>query len=105
MMDPIERLWGLMHKNVTPYKCYRHAGKFAAATIDFLARQSPRELAGFRNSVTGDVRVINPKDFRVPTLTGYGTGLRRYKPAARSRSSDGRRDRETSRPWFPKRNW
>ncbi|PNE09715.1 MAG: hypothetical protein CR217_18550 [Beijerinckiaceae bacterium] len=33
----------------------------------FLARQSPRELAGFRNSVTGDVRVINRKDFRVPT--------------------------------------
>jgi hypothetical protein len=105
MMDLIERLWGLMHKNVTPYKCYATCGEICGRHDRFLAGQSPRELAGFRNSVTGNVRVINPKDFRVPTLTGYGTALRRFKPAARSRSSDGRRDRETSRPWFPKRNW
>ncbi len=48
-LNPIERLWGLMHRNVTHNKCYATCAQFADATLSFLR----------------DFRIINPKDFRV----------------------------------------
>jgi hypothetical protein len=48
--------------NVTP-----HADKFADATLEFLRDKVPKNWAIFRDSVTDNFRVINPKDFRVLT--------------------------------------
>jgi len=66
-LNPIERLWGLMHRNVTHNKCYATCAQFADATLGFLRDKVPRNWASFCDSVTDNFRVISPKDFRVMT--------------------------------------
>src|ERR1019366_4914247 len=66
-LNPIERLWGLMHRNVTHNKCYATCAQFADATLGFLREKVPRNWANLCDSVTDNFRVINPKDFRVVT--------------------------------------
>ena len=44
---------------------------FADATLGFLRETVPRNWADLCDSVTDNFRVINPKDFRVMTRTGY----------------------------------
>jgi transposase len=66
-LNPIERLWGLMHRNVTHNKCYATCAQFADATLGFLCETVPRNWADLCDSVTDNFRVINPKDFRVMT--------------------------------------
>ena len=67
MMNPIERLWGVMPKNVTHNKCYATYKDFADATPSFLRERVSKSWADFRASVTDNFRVISPKDFRVMT--------------------------------------
>ena len=64
-LNPIERLWGLMHRNVTHNKCYATCAQFADATLKFLRETVPRNWADLCDSVTDNFRIINPKDFRV----------------------------------------
>ena len=64
-LNPIERLWGLMHRNVTHNKCYATCAQFADATLSFLREKVPRNWADLCDSVTDNFRVINPKEFRV----------------------------------------
>jgi transposase len=66
-LDSIERLWGVMHKNVTHNKCYETARDFADAILNFLRVEVPKNWHLYRDSVTDNFRVINPKDFRVLT--------------------------------------
>jgi transposase len=66
-LNPIERLWGVMHRNVTHNKCYATCAQFADATLGFLRETVPRNWADLCDSVTDNFRVINPKDFRVVT--------------------------------------
>ncbi len=56
-----------MHRNVTHNKCYATCGQFADAALDFLRGKVPKNWGSFRDSVTDNFRVINPKDFRVLT--------------------------------------
>jgi transposase len=64
-LNPIERLWGVMHRNITHNKCYENCAEFAAATLDFLRDKVPKNWAQICDSVTDNFRVISPKDFRV----------------------------------------
>ena len=64
-LNPIERLWGAMHKNVTHNKCYETCAEFAEATLDFLRDQVPKRWAELSDSVTDNFRIISPKDFRL----------------------------------------
>ena len=66
-LNPIERLWGLMHRNVTHNKCYATCAQFADATLSFLREKVPGNWADLCDLVTDNFRVINPKDFRVMT--------------------------------------
>lgn len=66
-LNPIERLWGVMHKEVTHNKCYATCKDFADATLSFLREKVPKSWAVFRDSVTDNFRVISPKGFRVMT--------------------------------------
>ncbi len=66
-LNPIERLWGLMHRNVTHNKAYATCAQFANATLGFLRETVPRNWADLLDSVTDNFRVINPKEFRVVT--------------------------------------
>ena len=64
-LNPIERLWGVMHKNITHNKCHDTCGEFAEATLHFLRAEVPRKWDKFRNSVTDNFRIISPKEFRL----------------------------------------
>lgn len=66
-LNPIERLWGVMHKNLTHNKTYMTYREFAETTITFLRDTVPRNWKKFCGSVTDNFRIINPKDFRVLT--------------------------------------
>jgi transposase len=64
-LNPIERLWGLMHENVTHNKCYATCAQFADATLEFLRQKVPRNWREYADSVSDNFRVISPKEFRV----------------------------------------
>ena len=64
-LNPIERLWGLMHKHVTHNKCYATCAGFAGAALGFLRESVPRDWQSFRDTVTDNFRIISPKEFRV----------------------------------------
>ena len=64
-LNPIERLWGVMHKNITHNKCYETCGEFAEATLTFLRDEVPRRWVEFCDSVTDNFRIISPEDFRL----------------------------------------
>jgi transposase len=64
-LNPIERLWGLMHRNVTHNKGYATCALFADATLSFLREKVPRNWESLCDSVTDNFRIINHKDFRV----------------------------------------
>lgn len=66
-LDPIERLWGLMHKNVTHNKCYAKFKDFRSAILGFLCVDVPKNWRIYCDSVSDNFRVISPKDFRVLT--------------------------------------
>ena len=66
-LNPIERLWGVMHKNVTHNKCYATCAEFANATLGFLREKVPRNWWRFRSAITDNFRVINPRNFRIMT--------------------------------------
>ena len=64
-LNPIERLWGVMHKNITHNKCYATYKDFADVTLAFLRKDVPKRWREFRSAVTDNFRVIDPKKFRV----------------------------------------
>jgi len=64
-LNPIERLWGVMHKHVTHNKCYATAREFADEALTFLRKDVPEKWLQLSDSVTDNFRVINPKHFRV----------------------------------------
>ena len=64
-LNPIERLWGVMHKNMTHNKCYNTYNEYAQAMLGFLREDVPKKWYEFRSTVTDNFRVINPKEFRV----------------------------------------
>jgi transposase len=66
-LNPIERLWGVMHKHLTHNKTYATYREFADATLEFLREKVPKNWSQLCDSVTDNFRVINPKDFRVLT--------------------------------------
>ena len=64
-LNPIERLWGVMHKHLTHNRAWRDCRTFASAVMWFLRDKVPRCWPEFRDSVTDNFRLINPRDFRV----------------------------------------
>src|SRR5215471_15369934 len=64
-LNPIERLWGLMHQHVTHNRCYTTYNDFCRSVLNFLRKEVPKNWAIFCDSVTDNFRVINPADFRV----------------------------------------
>lgn len=66
-LNPIERLWGVMHRNITHNKTYATCAEFANATLEFLREKVPRNWPRFRSAITDNFRVINPRHFRIMT--------------------------------------
>jgi len=64
-LNPIERLWLLMHKNLTHNRCYAKFKDFKKAILNFLRNSVPKNWKSFRDCVTDNFRIINPHVFRV----------------------------------------
>ena len=64
-LNPIERLWGLMHRHTTHNKCYSSFKDFSIATLNFLRDGIPRNWRIYCDEVTDNFRVIDPKTFRI----------------------------------------
>ena len=64
-LNPIERLWGLMHRHTTHNRCHASFQAFSAAMLSFLRETVPRNWQNYCDQVTDNFRVIDPKDFRV----------------------------------------
>jgi len=66
-LDPIERLWGLMHENVTHNRDYKTFAQFRREVIKFLRHTVPRGWKHFCDRITDNFRVIHRADFRLLT--------------------------------------
>lgn len=64
-LNAIERLWGVMHSEVTHNKFYENFELFARAIDDFFRRRLPQEWREWRDTVTDNFRVVSYQDFRV----------------------------------------
>lgn len=64
-LNPIERLWALMHEHLTHNKTYPTCREFADAILNFLRDEVPRKWGEFCDSVTDNFRVILPANFRI----------------------------------------
>ncbi len=64
-LNPIERLWGVMHHWVSRNRCYDTFREYAEAILHFLKVEVPRKFDEFSSRITDNFRVIDPKDFRI----------------------------------------
>jgi transposase len=64
-LNPIERLWALMHQMLTHNRTYPTCREFADALLDFLRKEVPRKWGELCDSVTDNFRVILPATFRI----------------------------------------
>jgi transposase len=66
-LNPIERLWGLMHRHITHNRCHEKFADFRDAMLTFLREEVPKKWTLYCDEVTDNFRIINPEDFRVLT--------------------------------------
>ena len=66
-LNPIERLWGLMHRHITHNKCYASFKDFSIAMLTFLRDDVPKIGTPTATRSRTASQIINPKDFRVLT--------------------------------------
>ena len=64
-LNPIERLWGLMHRHITHNKCYGNFKDFSTAMRRFPRDDEPKNWHAYCDEVTDNFRIINPTEFRV----------------------------------------
>ena len=65
-LNPIERLWGVMHEDVTHNQHYATFDDFAAAILKFFRKTVPKRWPEFRDGVTDNFRVISHDWYRLP---------------------------------------
>ena len=64
-LNPIERLWGVMHKWVTHNRHYATFNQFTEAIFDFFRKTLPEKWPELRNTVTDNFRVVSLKEYKV----------------------------------------
>jgi transposase len=64
-LNPIERLWFVMHKHVTHRYCFAKFRDYAKAMLTFLRETVPQKFAQFASTITDNFRVIDPTIFRI----------------------------------------
>ena len=64
-LNPIERLWLVMHKNITHRVHFPKFRAWADAILKFLRETVPNNFEQFSSIITDNFRVIDPKDFRI----------------------------------------
>ena len=64
-LNPIERLWAVMHQQVTHNRHYPTQKQFANAILKFFRETIPNEWKSFRSQVSDNFRIITHEKFRV----------------------------------------
>ena len=64
-LNPIERLWAVMHQFVTHNRHYSTQTQFANAILRFFRETLPKEWNTFQSQVSDNFRVITHENFRV----------------------------------------
>lgn len=64
-LNPIERLWGLMHKHLLHNQCFDRFSAFKCALLNFLRHEVPKRWGSFCDVVTDNFRVRDPAEFRI----------------------------------------
>ena len=64
-LNPIERLWAVLHQYVTHNRYYPSQKQFADAILAFMCETIPQEWTKFRDKVSDNFRVITHENFRV----------------------------------------
>ena len=63
-LNPIERLWGVMHDWVTHNRHYATFNQFTKAIFDFFRTILPEKWPEFRDTVTDNFRIVSFKEYR-----------------------------------------
>ena len=64
-LNPIERLWAVMHRYVTTNRFYPTQKQFAQAILSFFQETVPKHWPDFRDQVTDNFRVLSNQNLRV----------------------------------------
>ena len=64
-LNPIERLWGLMHKWVTHNQHYATFNKFTEAILQFFRKTLPANWKNFRDTVSDNFRIISHDKYKI----------------------------------------
>jgi len=64
-LNPIERLWGVMHSYVTHNAHYPDFGRFLDTALRFFRETIPRKWRDFRDTVTDNFRVISHEKHQI----------------------------------------
>ena len=64
-LNPIERLWGVMHKNITHNRTWRNKSEFVNAVSTFLTDKIPNNWKNYCDLISDNFRIINPKVMRI----------------------------------------
>ena len=64
-LNPIERLWGVMHEHVTHNKYYPKFTAFLDAVLLFFTETVPKKAGEWRETITDNFRVISQKEYRL----------------------------------------
>ena len=64
-LNPIERLWAVMHQHVTHNRAYPTQKLFTEAILNFFRKIIPEQWHNFRNQVTDNFRIISEQNLRV----------------------------------------
>jgi transposase len=64
-LNPIERLWGVMHKHVTHNRFHANFNDFTEAILNFFRKTLQKNWRKFRDTVTDNFRVITQQDYRL----------------------------------------
>ncbi len=63
-LNPIERLWGVMHDWVTHNRHYATFNQFTKAIFDFFRTILPEKWPEFRDTATDNFRIVSFKEYR-----------------------------------------
>ena len=64
-LNPIERLWGVMHKWVTHNRHYSSFDQFTEAILGFFRKTLPEQWREFTDTVTDNFRIISLDEYKV----------------------------------------
>jgi transposase len=64
-LNPIERLWLVMHKNLTHNRCAENFRTFCKEVLHFLKKTVPENWDDICDQVTDNFRVRDPKEYRI----------------------------------------